>query len=63
MCKNIAIVTRVLMEKFKLEWCQIKKHVDFDPNTFCSETITRPWLQDNLEKYYPKIEIDEEKHT
>ena len=53
MCKNIAIVTKALMEKFDLDFEDIWKHVDFDPNTFCSETITRTWLRENLEKFYP----------
>ena len=57
-CQDIAIVTKSLMEKFNLKWHQITKHTDFDPNTFCCETIDSYWLKENLNKYYP-----EEKHT
>lgn len=54
LCQNIAIVTKVLMDKFNIRWYQIAKHTDFDPNTFCCETIDRFWLSENLEKYYPE---------
>ena len=61
MCKNIAIVTKTLLKKFKLNEQAIKRHVDFDPNTFCSYAITKLWIIENSKKYYP--EETEEKHT
>ena len=60
-CKNIAIVTKSLMAKFDLYEYDIKMHVDFDPNTFCSYAINPSWIRSNLEKFYP--EEVEEKHT
>ena len=50
MCKNIAIVTKALREKFPNT--SITRHVDYDPNSFCSRAITKEWILDNLNTYY-----------
>lgn len=61
-CQNIAIVTKILLEKFHFDKNNIYRHVDFDQNTFCSYKIDSRWLYQNLAKYYPMAEM-EEKHT
>ena len=48
MCKNIALVTAVLLKKFGLRREHVFNHMSFDPGSFCSKWIDPNWIIDNM---------------
>lgn len=56
MCKYIAVVTAVLMEKFDLQWHQVFNHTQFEQFSNCSPHLTAAWLKENMQKHQDFIE-------
>lgn len=46
LCKYVALVIEVLMDKFGLRFSDIFNHTHFDKNTFCSPLLTEEWIRE-----------------
>lgn len=47
--RHLALVTFVLMKKFKLKSEHIKNHkLDYHPDSFCSPLLTKEWIAQNM---------------
>lgn len=58
-CRLTAVVTYYLMKRFNLEPKDLYTHHQFEPDSFCSPTITSGWLQANMAQHMDYIlEVD-----
>lgn len=57
MCKYIALVTKILMDRFGIGWEQVFNHKYFEPFSFCTSHITAGWLQANLAQHMDYVQM------
>lgn len=50
-CHNIAMVSKILMDRFHLKPKDNYNHLEFDSSCFCTPWINRDWILKNLEDY------------